>query len=119
MTGQPQLPGGETEAHTTQGHDQVAVLSEMKSHYALHNEGSGASRILVEAQASGFEQGCGQHRGSLGMANGAASCIAQRMWTPYGELASRGIWTHRWAVGCKQAHGVLVSVLCCIQMGVA
>lgn len=50
MVDQPHLPGGETEAHTVEGHDQATAFSEARSHYILHNEGSGAPVIPVETQ---------------------------------------------------------------------
>lgn len=50
MIDQPHLPGGETEAHTVQGHDQATAFSEARSHYILHNEGSGAPGIPVETR---------------------------------------------------------------------
>lgn len=74
MIDQPHLPGGETEAHTVQGHDQATAFSEAGSHYILHNEGSGAPGIPVETRqfegSMGFEQSCDQRKDPLGMASG-------------------------------------------------
>lgn len=89
MIDQPHLPGGETEAHTVQGHDQATAFSEARSHYILHNEGSGAPGIPVETRlfegSMEFEQSYNQSEDSLGMTSGATSSTAWRMLNPIGS----------------------------------
>ena len=83
MIDQPHHPGRETEAHPVQGHDQATAFFEARSHYILHNEGSGTPGIPVETRqfegSMEFEQSCNQSKDPLGMASGAMSSTAWRM----------------------------------------